>query len=96
VTPARAIVRVPEHVVSRAFELETVVLNLRTGAYHGLNLTAARMFELLRQHGSVPPAADAAAREFGRPVAEVEGDLELLCADLAQRDLVELESASDA
>jgi hypothetical protein len=37
-----------DHVVSRAFDAETVVLNLHTGEYHGFNVTAAaRMFALL-------------------------------------------------
>lgn len=93
-TPA-ATVRVPEHVVSRAFEAETVVLNLRTGAYHGLNPTAALMFDLLREHRSITAVAGVVAAEFGRPVADVTGDIELFCADLARRDLVEITSAPD-
>jgi hypothetical protein len=88
-------VRVPEHVVSRAFDAETVVLNLHTGEYHGLNPTAARMFELLREHGSVPVVADLVAREFESPVAEVTGDVEQLCSDLAWRDLVEIDGRPD-
>ena len=37
--PQRLVVRVPEHVVYRDFAEQTVVLNLRTGRYHGLNET---------------------------------------------------------
>jgi hypothetical protein len=95
VTLAQATIVVPEHVVSRAFDVETVVLNLHTGTYHGLNATAARMFELLREHGSVPTVAEVLAGEFGRSASEVSDDLELLCADLAERDLLEIDTASD-
>ena len=33
-------VRVPRHVVHRDFPAQTVILNLETGKYHGLNPTA--------------------------------------------------------
>ena len=35
----------PQHVVYRSFPSETVVLNLQTGSYHGLNATAGRMLD---------------------------------------------------
>ena len=42
---------VPDHVVYREFVNETVVLNLETGTYHGLNPSGGRMLEAL---GSAP------------------------------------------
>lgn len=81
-------VRVPEHVVYRAFEGETVLLNLQTGQYHGLNPTGGRMLELLAATGSVDETADAMAEEFGVPVDEVSSDIEGFCADLAARGLI--------
>ena len=39
--------RVPENVVHRQFAAETVILNLDTGLYHGLNVTGGRMMEVL-------------------------------------------------
>ena len=44
--PLDAHASVPQHVVYRRFAAETVVLNLETGTYHGLNATGARMLEL--------------------------------------------------
>ena len=41
-------VRVPDHVVYRDFAEQTVVLNLRTGRYHGLNETSSQMLDALR------------------------------------------------
>ncbi len=56
-----------EHVVSRTFDTEKVVLNLHTGEYHGLDPIAACMFELLREHGSIPAVATVvAASSAGR------------------------------
>lgn len=82
-------VRIPEHVVHRTFPTETVVLNLRTGKYHGLNPTAGRMLELLGDHGEVDPTAKLLAEEFGHSVDEVRRDLEQLCHELLERELIE-------
>lgn len=82
--------RIPEHVVYRTFVYETVVLNLQTGKYHGLNRTGGRMLELLQREPTVRDAAARIAGEFGRPTAEVEVDLCEFCSDLASRGLIVL------
>jgi hypothetical protein len=82
--------RVPAHVVFRAFPHETVVLNLDTGKYHGLNPTAGRMLELLEQSETVEQAAVRLAAEYGRDDAEVRRDLYDLCRELRERGLLEI------
>ena len=82
--------QIPDHIVFREFALETVVLNLDTGQYHGVNATGGRMLELLRQKGSVRQAAEALATEFNQPLENVERDLCILCIALSKRGLVEL------
>lgn len=82
--------RTPEHVVYRTFVYETVVLNLQTGKYHGLNRTGGRMLDLLEREPTVRDAAAKIASEFGRPVTEVEADLCEFCSDLASRGLIVL------
>lgn len=86
----RSSARIPEHVVYRTFVYETVVLNLRTGKYHGLNRTGGRMLELVQREPTVGDAAAKIATEFGRPVSEVEADLCEFCSDLASRGLIVL------
>ena len=54
--------RVPAHAVYRAFPSETVVLNLNTGRYHGLNVTAGRMMEVLDASPCVREAVGRLAR----------------------------------
>src|SRR5438552_18411116 len=88
--PAATFVRVPDHVVYRPFPHETVVLNLQTGKYHGLNPTAGRMLELLEQGLSVAATAEVVAGEYQRPPADVERDLQAFCGDLCARGLIEL------
>jgi hypothetical protein len=80
-------------VVHRAFPTETVVLNLETGMYHGLNPVAGRMLEVLEQLGSVSEAATRLAREFAQPLERIQEDLGQLCSDLQQRGLIEVTSA---
>lgn len=83
--------RVPEHVVHRGFAAETVVLNLNTGRYHGLNPVAGRMLETLDQLGAVGEAAARIATEYDQPLETIQRDLCALCADLHQRGLIELD-----
>lgn len=86
----RSSARLPDHVVYRTFVYETVVLNLQTGKYHGLNRTGGRMLELLEREPTVGDAASKVAIEFGRPIAEVEADLCDFSSDLAARGLIVL------
>jgi hypothetical protein len=83
-------IKVPEHVVHRPFPTETVVLNLETGKYHGLNLIAGRMLEELERQGTVAGAAVVLADVYDVSQEEIQGDLCELCSDLANRGLIEL------
>jgi hypothetical protein len=85
-----AAVTVPGHVVYRDFPTQTVVLNLHTGRYHGLNVTAGRMLAALEQAPSIGEAARRVAARYRAPTADVERDLRELCAALLERGLIEL------
>lgn len=89
--PLTVRVRVPQSVVFRSFPTETVVLNLQTGKYHGLNPTAGRMLETLERADSVFEAATVAAGEYEQPQATTERDMCSLCNSLLERDLIEIE-----
>ena len=84
-------VQVPRHVVYREFASETVVLNLETGRYHGLNRTGGRMLETLDSAWDVGEAADRLADRWRLPRNQFEPDLRAFCARLAERGLVEVE-----
>ncbi len=83
-------IAVPQHVMHRAFPTETVLLNLNTGQYHGLNPTAGRMFEVLEETGNPRQAAAHLAGDFELEVEVVEADLNELCAGLVDRGLLEV------
>ena len=86
-------VRVPDHVVYREFAEETVVLNLESGMYHGLNSTAARMLEVLRASDSVGGAIEDLVSEFGQPTDVIRRDVLMLCDQLSDRGLIERDGA---
>jgi hypothetical protein len=88
-------VTLPEHVVRREFPEETIVLNLRTGLYHGLNATAAAMLEALEDGAPVGETAERLARHFGQPSERVSADLVTLVGTLRERDLVEIHAGGD-
>jgi hypothetical protein len=83
-------------VVHRDFPAQTVVLNLETGKYHGLNPTAGVMLTSLEQAPTVAAAARLIADRYRRPQAEVERDLLALCTQLLERGLVELVNSASA
>lgn len=89
--PPEARIVVPRHVVYRDFPTETVVLNLETGKYHGLNPTAGRMIEAVERAGCVRAAAPQVAEEFEQAQAAVERDMCNLCGMLLERGLIELD-----
>jgi hypothetical protein len=84
----------PENVVSRNFVAETVVLNLNSGKYHGLNPTGGHMLEVLTKNDSVEQAAKVLADEYGRPLEQIQSDLTAFCIGLEERGLISLNGAS--
>src|SRR3954452_6316459 len=90
-----AIAVIPGHVVYRDFASETVLLNIETGTYHGLNPVAGRMLETLDRVGRVREAVPLLVTEFEQPAEVIERDLAALCDGLVRRGLLEIRNAAD-
>lgn len=84
-------IKVPQHVVYRSFPAETVVLNLQTGRYHGLNPAGGRMLQALEEAPTVSAAAACLAQSYDQPQSTVERDLCELCDALHERGLIEID-----
>jgi hypothetical protein len=93
-TTLDARITVPQHVVFRSFVKETVVLNLDSGRYHGLNPTGGRMLEVLRETPEVREAAARLAAEYEVPAEEIQQDLLDFCDELLSRGLIERDGAA--
>jgi hypothetical protein len=89
-----ASIKVPQHVVYRSFPSETVVLNLETGKYHGLNATAGKMLEALERAPSFAEALSAIAADYRQPGDVLERDLRELCNVLHERGLIEIDGGA--
>jgi len=85
-------VAIPQTVVYRTFVHETIVLNLETGLYHGLNSTGGKMLDTLSAVGVIGDAARALATEFAVPLEEIQQDLSFFCQELISRGLLVIES----
>ncbi len=88
-------VTLPPHVVHRSFVEETVVLNLRTGMYHGLNKSAGELLTAMEEGLNPRAAAARVAESYGLPPADVETDVVSLCRGLLKRELIEVDLGAE-
>jgi hypothetical protein len=86
--------RLPQHVVHRSFVSETVVLNLRTGKYHGLNPTAGTMLEALEAAATIADAVPVLVAAYDLDQERIQGDLLTLTRGLLERELIVVTDAS--
>jgi hypothetical protein len=84
---------VPPSVVYRNFAKETVVLNLDTGLYHGVNPTGGHMLATVEACGTIREAAQKLSAEYEVPAAQLESDLCEFCDALIQRGLLQVDGA---
>ena len=84
-------VRLPQHIVFRAFPAETVVLNLDTGQYHSVNPAGGHFLDVLERSNTVREALDRLHAEFPKQDrAVIQADLYQFYVDLAQRGIIEV------
>ena len=81
-------IEVSSDVVAREVGDETMLLNLATGTYFGLDAVGGRFWQLLEEGKSPLDARDALLKEYDVGPDQLEGDLEKLLADLAAHGLV--------
>ncbi len=77
-----------ENIVLQQFPGEVVALNVRSGRFHGLNPTAARVLEALGAGRTARVEVEDIAGAAGVPVERVEQDVRGLLEGLAERGLI--------
>lgn len=80
----------PAHVAVRRVASETVLLNLETGVYHGLDVLGSDFLSALEDHRTLAAASRALARSYGVSCDRTYEDLERFCRQMADRGLLEL------
>ena len=76
-----------DQVVFRELGGEAVLLNLKTGAYFGLDPVGARVWRLLVEHGSVAQVMEVMLGEYDIDRERLERDLLELCGELCATGL---------
>lgn len=82
---------IPAHVASRSLAEETVLLNLKTGKYHGLNEVGARFVGTIYAARHLADASEALAAHYGQPLERVQEDLAAFIDGLSSHGLIELQ-----
>jgi hypothetical protein len=83
-------ISVPKSVLVRVFENESVILNLDTESYHGLDDMGTRMWTTLTQSASIQEAFETLLSAYEVEPAQLRQDLDEFLEKLRQRGMVEL------
>jgi hypothetical protein len=79
---------VPEHVMSRQVGEETVILDLGSGTYFGLDPVGARIWQLLSGGSTVDHIVTTLMGEYDVVQEHLQQDVQSLVSDLVARGLV--------
>ncbi len=83
-------VSIPKNVLVQTFDNESVLLNLDTEQYHGLDDVGTRMWLALTQTGTIQEAFERLLTEYRVEPGTLKQDLDDFVKKLRQRGLVEL------
>ena len=81
--------KIPEQVVTRQVGDETVLLNLESGTYFGLDPVGSRFLELLEADGALAAVIARMLEEFEVTEAQLEDDLLRLADEMLASGLLE-------
>jgi hypothetical protein len=82
-------VRIPDNVATRMIANETVLLNLDTGIYFGLDAVGTRFIELLESDGTLASAYRIMLEEYDVKPETLEADLLRLSDEMCSKGLLE-------
>lgn len=85
--------RVAENVVSRDLADESVLLNLDTGTYFGLDAVGTRLWHLLAEHGSPESAIETLLTEYDVDAPRLQKDVDTLIDQLIDKKLLTTDAA---
>jgi len=77
--------------MARQLGEETVILDLESGTYFGLDPVGARMWQLMTEGKSLAQICEAMLEEYEVPREELERDALALAQDLEARSLISTE-----
>ena len=87
-----SVLDVPDNVIAREVGGETVILNVESGNYFGLDPIGARIWDLLAQGLTLAAIGDVILGEYEATRETIEQDLLQLATDLVREKLVQVRS----
>jgi hypothetical protein len=88
--PLPRTVTIPSEVMARQVGDETVLLDLASGNYYGLDPVGARIWQLLGEGKTLAQVCDVLVAEYEVPRATLESDVEQLVGQLGEKGLLHL------
>jgi len=82
-------VSVPEGVLSRDLDGETVLLNLDTGIYFGLDAVGTDMWQAIRATKALGEAVEAMCDQYAADQTQVQDDLLRLANEMLRKGLLQ-------
>ena len=79
---------IPEHVLARHVGDETVILDMASGTYFGLDAVGARIWQLVSDGMSFAEIRDVMLAEYDVSLADIERDIAALAANLQSYGLI--------
>jgi hypothetical protein len=82
--------RIPDSVAARKIGDETILLNLETGTYYGLDNVGSRFLELLERNGEIAVAYRTLLKEVDVNPEILEADILRLSEEMRSKGLLEV------
>jgi hypothetical protein len=86
-------IEVSAEVLSQEVDGETVVLDLNSEAYFGLDKVGTRVWQLIQEVGELPAVYDIMLNEYDVDAELLQKDLDTLIARLAEAGLISMHEA---
>ena len=84
------LLNIPEAVYTQDIDDETILLDIQSGHYFGLDPVGSRMWQLMREHGALRPAYEILLTEYEVTPERLEADLLTLTEKMIEKGLAEI------
>lgn len=81
-------ITISDEALSQEVNGETVILDLKSESYFGLDEVGTRVWQLLQEHGDVQKVFDAMLEEFDVDANTLASDMKNLVDDLIEKGLI--------
>ena len=88
-------ISIPEAIYTQEVDDETILLDVESGKYFGLDPVGTRMWQLLRQHGLLRTVYETILAEYEVTPERLETDLIALAEKMVEKGLAEIKKDTE-